>query len=327
MVLDFGYIQKYNSQRGFGFVECTFNNQQPHKSIFFHIKQIKKKYPELAQQLDNEIFQDVCFWYESEKTNKGEQIFTLWVNANDIPEEHKKHFVSQIEKLWVNSKYNIPQWLESITTELLGVERTKNLKQEQLHREQKADTRENREIKQIYTGLPKHLANHVFWPSRSYRTNHLSHIRGGSDVVVEYHEGDVFGYDWIKVPSAYIWTIFCEQITNEYYNFEYLNEKEQIHITKEKIARIFTRKSKNKDDSSTLPFKEIWNSETSQELPWKTLEKIEINKQNKHNFKQDDYDYDSISHRTYEYDAGYEDPTDIAENIYGIPDPRLVEDW
>lgn len=97
------------------------------------------------------------------------------------------------------------------------------------------------------------------------------------------------------------------------------------------MAKIFLRKSENENESSNIPFKEVWNSETSQELPWKTLQKIEIRKRNKkHNLKIDNYGDDFRPHGTfesYEYYVGFEDPTEMAENIYGIPDPRLVEDW
>lgn len=65
-----------------------------------------------------------------------------------------------------------------------------------------------RRIKNVYNGIPGALVDEIMWVQRKYRTNRLSHIEGGSDVVVEYHEGDVFGYDWIKRPSEYIKSIW-----------------------------------------------------------------------------------------------------------------------
>jgi hypothetical protein len=58
-------------------------------------------------------------------------------------------------------------------------------------------------IKRVSLGLPKSLVNDVLWVAREYRTNPLSHEPGGSDVVVEYHNDEVLGYDWIKFPSKY----------------------------------------------------------------------------------------------------------------------------
>lgn len=63
MTIDFGSIKSYDSNRGFGFVGRTFLNQS--RKVFFHIKKIKKNYPELAKELDNsEAFETVHFWYE-----------------------------------------------------------------------------------------------------------------------------------------------------------------------------------------------------------------------------------------------------------------------
>ena len=67
MTIDFGSIKGYNSDRGFGFVGHTFFN--PDGKVFFHIKKIKKKHPELAQKLDSgEAFETVNFWCEIETT-------------------------------------------------------------------------------------------------------------------------------------------------------------------------------------------------------------------------------------------------------------------
>ena len=60
------------------------------------------------------------------------------------------------------------------------------------------------QIEKIYIGLPEDLKDKVFWVARPYRTNLLSHIEGGTDVIMEYHNGDVLGYDWIKEPFQYI---------------------------------------------------------------------------------------------------------------------------
>jgi hypothetical protein len=70
------------------------------------------------------------------------------------------------------------------------------------------------EIKRIYIGLPQALINKVFWVARPYRTNPLSHIEGGIDIVMEYRNGKVLGYDWIKCSTSYIYAIFGETVDN-----------------------------------------------------------------------------------------------------------------
>ncbi|MES3629446.1 MAG: hypothetical protein PPP56_04695 [Longimonas sp.] len=43
----------------------------------------------------------------------------------------------------------------------------------------------------VYIGLPDRLVEDVFWVGRTYRTNSLSHIEGGSDIIVEHQDGSV----------------------------------------------------------------------------------------------------------------------------------------
>jgi len=83
MTIDFGGIKNYNPDRGFGFVGRTFLN--PDGKVFFHIRKIRIKYPELAQKLDSrEPFETVNLWYEIETTEKGDQVNKLWLNADNI---------------------------------------------------------------------------------------------------------------------------------------------------------------------------------------------------------------------------------------------------
>ena len=59
-------------------------------------------------------------------------------------------------------------------------------------------------IRNVFLGLPESLKDLVLWVNDKYRTNPLSLQPGGSDVVVEYHNNNVYGYDRIKFPSAYV---------------------------------------------------------------------------------------------------------------------------
>ena len=129
-------------------------------------------------------------------------------------------------------------------------------------------------IKRVYLGLPKRLVDAVLWVAREYRTNPLSHEPGGSDVVVEYHNNSVFGYDWIKFPSRYVSRIWTKGISEIHDDYEDWEEEEQMEEIKKEIRRIYARKYK-KENFEIVPFKEIWNSETSDELPWKLLEEYD----------------------------------------------------
>jgi cold shock CspA family protein len=106
MTIDFGSIKSYNPDRGFGFVGHTFFN--PDRKVFFHIKKIKKKHPELAQKLDSgEAFGTVNFWYEIETTEKGEQVSRLWLNANNIPQSYTHELcglIQKVESIWKNHR-------------------------------------------------------------------------------------------------------------------------------------------------------------------------------------------------------------------------------
>jgi len=70
-VIDFGYVEKYIGDRGVGFVSRTFSKEGGAGGG--HIKTVKRSSPALAEELaDNQFFEEeICFWYEIEKTNKG----------------------------------------------------------------------------------------------------------------------------------------------------------------------------------------------------------------------------------------------------------------
>ncbi|MFN6477815.1 hypothetical protein [Nostoc sp. DedQUE07] len=130
MTIDFGSIKSYNADRGFGFVGCTFSN--PNGKVFFHIKKIKKEYPELAQKLDNSeaAFETVNFWYEIETNEKGEQVSKLWLGKENIPQSYTHELcdlIQKVESIWKNVASPKPSWLDLVTIELLGVDRRDEL--------------------------------------------------------------------------------------------------------------------------------------------------------------------------------------------------------
>lgn len=131
----------------------------------------------------------------------------------------------------------------------------------------------NKKIKNVYVGLPEHLIDNILWVKREARTNPLSHRPGGFDVVVEYHSGKVYGYDWIKMPPRYI-EKFCPEWTNTSDDdFSEMSEEQQLEITKKYIARIYARE-KGEDNNNESPFVEFWNSEKSNDMPWNSFQRM-----------------------------------------------------
>ncbi|MDB9343858.1 cold shock domain-containing protein [Nodularia spumigena CS-586/05] len=129
MTIEVGSVKSYNGDRGFGFVGRTFS--YPNEKVFFHIKKIKKKHPQLAEKLDNrETFETINFWYELETTQKGEQVTKIWLKADNIPQTytHELYILIQgLESIWKNIDYPKPIWLDLVTIELVGADRQHEL--------------------------------------------------------------------------------------------------------------------------------------------------------------------------------------------------------
>lgn len=121
--------------------------------------------------------------------------------------------------------------------------------------------------KKVYLGLPIHLGERIIWVDREYRTNPLSRIPGGYDVIVEYHDERVLGYDWIKKPWAYIETFFAGMVDYPLQIFNDLDEVSKLEIAKNTISRFYAR------DHNTNTFEEIWNADTACYLPWVALKR------------------------------------------------------
>lgn len=135
--------------------------------------------------------------------------------------------------------------------------------------------RKRETIKNIYIGLPNHLANRIKWVARKYRTNPLSFIPGGCDIVVEYHEGKVLGYDWIKKPSAYVRAISGELVGLNKSELFSLNKSKQLQFTTKNLSRVFARLYSDKTEREQSHFLEVWNHKTSNEMPWESLKTFE----------------------------------------------------
>ena len=121
MKIDFGKVERYIEDRGFGFVSHTFAGL-PSKEVFFHIKSIKRTHPELALALSSHKFHtSLYFWYEFEILEKGAKVVAIldprkiWENYPD----NKSKFVEAIEKSWLSPKILLSETIKKATFELL----------------------------------------------------------------------------------------------------------------------------------------------------------------------------------------------------------------
>lgn len=124
-------------------------------------------------------------------------------------------------------------------------------------------------------GIKRSVFDAIKWVDRNYRKNELSHEPGGADVIVEYKSNIILGYDWIKYPSRYIKRIVDKDIKSIHVSYDGLSEEKQLHELKTRIKTIYARKY-TIEDKDIIPFDNVWNSETSLELPWEKLEKYDF---------------------------------------------------
>lgn len=152
MKVNFGIVKRYVSDRGFGFIAPTFAKAQS-KDIFFHIKVVKKGNMALANDLaEDERKEPVSFWYQVEETPKGQQVNSL-LNPEIIKDKFEHEFSvisSELEAIWRNINNPMPSWVNQISIDVLGDDRTQKLillreDLEQAERERKQKLKEQEE--------------------------------------------------------------------------------------------------------------------------------------------------------------------------------------
>ena len=116
-------------------------------------------------------------------------------------------------------------------------------------------------------GIPEELKDQVFWVAGKYRNGKLFHLNSGTDIIIEYEDGQVCGYDFIKYPSQYVSKIFGKRADGKYQDYEFLDALELI---KSEIIRVFARKT-NCHGKWQAAFEEIWNH-TCEDTPWEVME-------------------------------------------------------
>lgn len=129
------------------------------------------------------------------------------------------------------------------------------------------------QVERIYIGLPEHLKDKVFWVERAKRTNELSHIPGGTDVVMEYHNSQVLGYDWIKDPFNYIRAMDVIQECFIPWGENKYRIRFNLDLFKTKVSGIFIRKYKT-ENYKIVYFEKVWDSATTNETPFRAIDKF-----------------------------------------------------
>lgn len=146
MNLIFGVVEKYVSDRGFGFV----TNELPGgdgESYFFHIKTIKKSRPDLVAGLEDE--NGTWFWYTLEESPKGKQAIPLDQRQWNARKQETERMVEQIEQIWTRAGA-LPSWLDQVTCEVLCADRATQLNQERelLEAERRRMAEEQRKLQE-----------------------------------------------------------------------------------------------------------------------------------------------------------------------------------
>lgn len=222
---DFGVVKTYLPDRGFGFVSRTFLNTR-HKEVFFHISNLKKKNPELAKKLaSGDSTESIYFWYEFEYSNKGDQVRSILESKSICQIEFPNVFVDKIERLWRNVDLKIPDWLKSVSLDLLGDIRTCELISERsfliLVKEKKEAARikelmeemerrnsqqkiEDNEFEQLVTEIMSFNFTHTAQVSSYIKNHNLGYkYKNISGIVKMEKEGKEWNFDGGFPPKIY----------------------------------------------------------------------------------------------------------------------------
>jgi cold shock CspA family protein len=136
MSLALGKVDKYLSDKGFGFVKPVFMNNESVDSIFFHISAIKNK--SFANKLKSDTLDDsYYFWFDFRRGPKGFEV-TNTIRESDVADEASdpEKLTSKLELYWFDITNSMPDWVELASTSLgLDVEYLnlqRNIKKEEI---------------------------------------------------------------------------------------------------------------------------------------------------------------------------------------------------
>lgn len=189
MSTDFGVVSNYISERGFGFVRGLLPGNSP--EVFFHIKTIKKTDPQLATRISSAPFSgDFHFWFETEVTPKGAQVrvvlSTEQIRQGAITDPTR--LIERVESYWRNFGYQKPSWLDDVTSDLVGRNRTDELSLERgrLEAEEQEKRQRQRDVKRAQEQLEEDEFQNLVAEMTKFGFTHSSQV---SNYIVSNHLG------------------------------------------------------------------------------------------------------------------------------------------
>jgi cold shock CspA family protein len=150
--IDLGVVSKYFSDKGFGFVRGLLLGSS--SEIFFHIKAIKKTDSQLAARLVSDHFsENFHFWFETEVTPKGTQVRTVLSpeQIRLVAITDQTRLIARVESYWRNWERQKPSWLDVVTSDLVGRDRTDELSLERGRLEAEEQKKLELERKEVET--------------------------------------------------------------------------------------------------------------------------------------------------------------------------------
>jgi cold shock CspA family protein len=163
MNVHFGVVQKYFSEKGFGFVTHPLDSRT-RKDVFFHISNVQKFSKDIADKLsvwEIELFLDdhIYFYYEAENTSKGEQVKSILPRdgIRELLKSNLHDFTQKLTYTWQDIKTPQPTWLCDVTQDLIGTDGLNKLKLEREEKKKEVEELKRKEIERIEEEKRKQL--------------------------------------------------------------------------------------------------------------------------------------------------------------------------
>lgn len=213
MTIDFGKVERYIEDRGFGFVSHTFA-KGPRSEVFFHIKVVKRTHPELAQELDSATSSTPIFiWYEYRATPKGQEV-VAFLTSQQLRQRHADQIDSLVAALktdWTNIEKPLPESLRKATADLLASDEASELTEQRRALEAEKDRRQE-EIRAAEAARLKAIAEQRAAQERAEaaRRKAIAEERAAKERLEEEEfrqlvaEMSAFGFTHSRQVSAYI---------------------------------------------------------------------------------------------------------------------------
>lgn len=134
MQVDMGYIIQYNTSTGAGLLNPTFlTNQDRNQKVHFDHSTVGDK--NLEQRLQKKNWRGVRVYFAYECVEDTNRAISLWLPDNDLPFPFKEHFLQKLEEYWFDLTRKKPDWLDSITKTIGGLEIHVQLNNERIAQE------------------------------------------------------------------------------------------------------------------------------------------------------------------------------------------------